>query len=271
MDELPDIRDVNPDLTTPPMEIDEAGAGRRVRHTLPGDEDTEVHHALYLPADWRPGGHYPVLVEYPGNGPYQNGYGDICTGRVEDCNLGYGISGGKEFIWICLPFVNPDRQRNQLKWWGDVDATVDYCKRAVHLICEEWGGDPSRVILSGFSRGAIACNYIGLREDRIAGLWRAVIAHSHYDGVRAWGYEGDDRPSALKRLQRLGGRPQFISHEGSIDPTARYVNDAGVRGNFTFLTLPYRNHTDAWVLRDIPERKILRGWLQGILEEPRTG
>ena len=88
--------------------------------------------------------------------------------------------------------------------------------------------------------------------------------------MRTWGYEGDDRPSARNRLQRLGGRPQFISHEGSVDPTAHYLSQTGVRGNFTFLTLPYRNHTDAWVLRDIPERKALRGWLRGVLEEPRT-
>jgi hypothetical protein len=31
-----------------------------------------VYHILYLPSGWRPGGRYPVIVEYAGNGPYEN-------------------------------------------------------------------------------------------------------------------------------------------------------------------------------------------------------
>lgn len=272
MDDLPDIRDVAPDLIVSPMTTGAPGPGKRIRQVLPGYEGTEVYHVLYLPVDWQAGKSYPVLVEYAGNGPYKNSYGDICTGRVEDCNLGYGISGGEGSVWVCLPFVSLDRSRNQLQWWGDTEATVEYCKRAVRLVCERWGGDPSAVILTGFSRGAIACNYIGLHDDEIADLWLAFIAHSHYDGVREWGYVDGDRASALKRLQRLKGRAQFISHEGSVDQTERHLKQTGIDGRFTFLTIPYRNHTDSWVLRDLPERKILRDWLQTILKErPGTG
>lgn len=280
-DNLPDIRSVPKDLFTPPMVEGPPTPGTRVRQALAPYHGTDVHHALYLPVDWEPADcqptgqpssrRYPVIIEYAGNGPYHNAYGDTCTGRVEDCNLGYGISGGLRFIWACLPTISQDGQHNQRQWWGDVRATVDYCRAAVAEVCDTYGGDPSAVILAGFSRGAIACNFIGLHDDRIAGLWRALFAHSHYDGVRPWPYAGSDRPSALQRLKRLRGRPQFISHEGSVRDTRQYLEQANTDGAFTFQALPYRNHTDTWVLRDIPERKALREWVQNVLRRrPET-
>jgi hypothetical protein len=269
---LPDIRSIQPDLVTPPMTVGEPAPGKRVRQVLPEYAGTDVHHALYLPTDWRPGERYPVLVEYAGNGPYRNKHGDTCTGKVADCNLGYGLSGGKGFVWVCVPYVSQDRKENQLQWWGDVEATVDYCKKTVRLVCKQYGGDPTKVVLCGFSRGAIACNYLGLHDDEIAGLWCAFVAHSHYDGVRTWGYPADDRASALGRLRRLKGRPQWLSQEGSVGQTEAYLKSTGVEAPFTFVPLPYRNHTDSWVLRDLPERRRLREWLGAVFErkeEPR--
>jgi hypothetical protein len=239
--------------------------GVRVRQVTAEYQGTEVYHALYLPVNWRLGERYPVIVEYAGNGGYRNVFGDVCSGRVEDCNLGYGISGGTGFIWTCLPYVSEDHTRNQLQWWGDVEATVAYCKAAVPRICHEYGGDPSAVFIAGFSRGAIANNYIGLHDDEIARLWRGFIAHSHYDGVRVWGYPGDDRRSAARRLERLQGRAQFISHEGSVEETRCYLEEANANGAFTFLPIPYRNHADVWVLRDIPERKDLCEWVDRLV------
>ncbi|MHC4200692.1 MAG: hypothetical protein ACYSU0_11930, partial [Planctomycetota bacterium] len=131
--------------------------------------------------------------------------------------------------------------------------------------CRDYGGDPAAVLIAGFSRGAIACNFIGLHDDEIAGLWRGFIAHSHYDGVRKWRYPGSDRRSAAERLKRLRGRPQFVSHEGSVEATRKYLEGTRTDGAFTFLALPYRNHTDSWVLRDIPERKALREWVGRVL------
>lgn len=257
---LPDIRTVPLDLEVPALVEGVPAAGKRVRMTTSKYKDTEVHHSLYLPTDWKAGEKYPVIVEYAGNGPFKNKFGDTCSGKVADCNLGYGISGGKGVIWICLPYISENGRNNQLQWWGDVEATAEYCKRVIPEICNEYGGDPSAVFLAGFSRGSIACNYIGLHDDEIAGLWKGFICHSHYDGVKKWGYVGSDRNSAIDRLARLKSRPQFISHEGAIDDTREYLKKAYPAGQFTFQALPYRNHTASWVLRDTNERKILRRW-----------
>jgi hypothetical protein len=237
----------------------------RVRQTTPGWEGHPVHHTLYLPVNWQRGARFPVLIEYAGNGGYLNRFGDVSTGTVEGSNLGYGISGGSNYIWVCLPFVARvgSVKTNAAKWWGDVGETIAYCTNTVNYIWAQFCGDPKAVILCGFSRGAIACNFIGLHNDGIAPLWRAFIAHSHYDGVRTnWPYAGADRTSALARLQRLNGRPQFITHEGSTAATETWIKSSGVAGAFTFEPIPFRNHSDQWVLRDIPARRKLRLWLQ---------
>jgi len=269
--ELPDIHAISPDLTIPGMTDGEPAPGKRVKLTLPEYRDSKIYHVLYMPVDWEKNKQFPVIVEYAGNGSYSNKFGDISTGRPEHSKLGYGVSGGKGFIWVCIPYISKDRKNIQLQWWGDVDATVDYCKKVVKEICEVYGGNKSLIVLAGFSRGAIACNYIGLHDDEIASLWCAFIAHSHYDGVRRWGYAEDDEQSAITRLKRLNGRAQFISHEVSVNQTKKYLESKGIAGAFAFQDLPYRNHTDTWTLRDIPERKVLRDWLKNVLEKKMRG
>ncbi|MCX6997409.1 MAG: hypothetical protein NTV49_10065 [Kiritimatiellaeota bacterium] len=185
--------------------------------------------------------------------------------------MGYGISAGKGIIWICMPYLNGAGTANVISWWGDppkyqLQPTIDYCTATVKLICERYGGDSRKVILAGFSRGSIACNYIGLQNDQIASLWRGFICYANYDGLHAWPYPDDDRASAAKRLQRLGRRPQFICQEivskpkDALDVTRTYLKQAYPDGNLTFELIPFRNHNDAWTLRDIPSRRALRKW-----------
>lgn len=262
-----DLSSVPVDLVVPPVRSGAPRAGARVRMTLPEYANTDVHHVLYLPSDWKPTGRYPLLVEYAGNGPYRNKHGDVSTGRVADSVLGYGISAGRGFLWLCLPFVAESGQRNERRWWGDVQRTVRYCKEAVPRVCAEFGGDPRRVLLVGFSRGAIACNFIGLHDDEIATLWAGLLCHSHYDGVRRWPYPGSDAAAAAARLARLGTRPQWISHEQSVGDVTAYLRRSAPHGRFTVRALPFVNHTDTWVLRDVELRRELRSWVRSVLEE----
>jgi hypothetical protein len=253
------IEMVPQDLTIPPVTNDTPAPGKRVKQVNQDYAGSDVYHVLYLPTDWKKGTKYPVIVEYAGN------QWQTSPGTVEGSNLGYGVSGGKGVIWVCLPFVDATNRNNATSWWGDVEATVDYCKKTVKRICAEFGGDSSAVFLVGFSRGSIACNYIGLRDDEIASIWRGFICHSHYDGVREWPYAGSDRKAAADRLKRLGNRPQFISNENDVKATKNYLMEVFPAGNFTFVALPFTNHTDTWVLRDIPERKAVRQWFSSAL------
>jgi len=274
-EELPDISSVAPDLAVPEMTRAAPAAGKRVRQTTPGWEKTEVYHALHLPRDWQPDRKWPVIIEWAGNGNYRNKFGDESTGRVEGSNLGYGLTAGEGAIWVCVPYLNAAGTANVITWWGDPPGydpqpTLAYTRATVRFVCEKFGGDPARVVLAGFSRGAIAANYLGLYDDATAPLWRAFLCYSHYDGVRtAWPYPGADRASALARLARLAGRPQFICGEGqNAADTERYLREISVweQGKFTALGTGFRNHNDAWILRPSPARTRLRAWLDEVLQ-----
>jgi hypothetical protein len=255
---------IPPDLTLPAITEGPPAAGKRVHQTTAGWQAAQVHHLLYLPTDWTAKAKLPVLIEYAGNGPYSNKLGDSCDGSVESCLLGYGISAGKGFIWASLPFIESKDgiQRNAAKWWDDIEASKRYTISTVRDLCTHFGGDPERVILCGFSRGSIGCNFIGLHDDEIAKLWCGFVCHSHYDGVRVWPYVGSDQPSAIARLRRLGSRPQWISHEVSTSATEAWLKSTGIQGQWTFTSMPFPNHTTAWVLRDLSERQKLRDWVK---------
>lgn len=284
----PDIRTVAPDLIRPPMVDGVApSAGLRVRQTHPGYADTAAYHALYLPSDWRPGRKYPVIVEYMGNGPWKDTAGDVSTGRPEDANLGYGMMGpnGTGFIWVSMPFLTSwlgPRTNVSTYWWGCPDVvaskgcgsaynatpTVDYAKRVVGDVIENFGGDPNAVILTGWSRGAIACGAIGLHDDEIAKLWRAFIPYSHLDGdcgPLPW-----NAPELVKaRYARLAGRPQLNIGECDVATVSgrAWLEEIGVldTGNFTFETTGFQNHNNAWILRPSKGRDRLRRWLREAL------
>ncbi len=147
--ELPDIGSVLPDLTVPTLEHSQPGPGKRVYEQESEYAGTDVRHIVYLPRDWRRDKLYPVIVEYAGNGPYENKDGDVSTGEVEGSVMGYGLSGGEGFIWLALPFVNSQEKKNQAWWWGDVEATVDYAKRAVRRVCKRYAAKTRESASSG--------------------------------------------------------------------------------------------------------------------------
>ncbi len=253
------------DLITPEMIEELPGPGKRIRQVAPEYEGTSVYHSLYLPTDWQKGKVYPVLVEYTGNKFLACG----STGEVNGSNLGYGLSGGEGFIWVTMPYIQKGKKENTVTWWGDRQATIEYCKLNLPRICEEFGGDPTNLFICGFSRGAIACSYIGLADDEIAGFWKGMIAHDHFDGQKKWGYPESDRASALKRLTRLKGRSVLICGNGN-DYLKEHLNV----GKFTFLPVPVTKiykipegpvihpHTDLWAHRESLTRQKAREWLQ---------
>ena len=122
------------------------------------------------------------------------------------------LMGGKGFIWVSMPYIQKGKKENAVTWWGDRQATIDYCKvnlpRSARNLEGIW-----RTFICGFSRGAIACSYIGLADDEIASFWKGMIAHDHFDGQNKWGYPESDRTSALKRLARLARDARFFYAE----------------------------------------------------------
>ena len=265
------------DLPLPPLATGQPTAGKRVAITAPEYAGTEVHHLIALPTDWSPqakaqGKRWPVIVEYTGNLHPASG----STGEVEGAALGYGVSRGQA-IWVVLPYVAVDRRRNEVTWWGDIDATVGYAKTNIPRICAEFGGDPKQVVLCGFSRGAIGVSFLGLHDDEIAKLWCGLWAHDHFDGVRAWSAPWGAplaryREEATVRLRRLQGRPVLISQAYPGNQTRDFVEPLAAK-NVDYLTVDMdalygkfpnaavkHPHNDRWPLRDGEATTIARAW-----------
>ena len=242
--------------------------------TDPEYAGTDVHHSLYLPQNFADRPKHPLIVEFTGN--FSPGVGS--TGRVEDAHLGYALTLGRDFIWVVLPFVSLDHHHNEATWWGDEDATVAYAKTCIPRIIEKYQGDPDKVILCGFSRGAIAASYIGLHDGDISKLWSAFFTSAHFDGVRewpgtSWGTPLDKyRAEAITRLRRVNSRPWLVNQEGDI---AAFLKESGLLGdNYIFVPVPMKQlfpkipnayfmhpHTDMWPLFDNPSSRRAREWV----------
>jgi hypothetical protein len=268
------------DLTLPPLTDKGPQPGKRAAVTPPEYAGTQVRHILALPDDWTAdwkarGKSWPVIAEYTGNYFPTSG----STGEVEGAALGYGVSRGKA-IWVVLPYVAKDHRKNERTWWGDIDATVGYAKANLPRICAEFGGDPKKVVLCGFSRGAIGVSFLGLHDDEVARLWCGLWAHDHFDGMREWrGHAWGSplvryREEATVRLRRLAGRPLLVTQAGeetkkfvtAVAPTnAEFLNVdmAALFGGFPNDVVKHP-HNDRWPLRDGPATEAARAWFKRV-------
>lgn len=262
-----DLRDVEADLVPPLAMTGAIEPGRRQIRK----EETSARYSVYLPTNWSADQKWPILVELPGNGSYRDALGNVCDGLPESGQLAYGLSGGYGAICLAVPFLD-DENEIAPQWWGtapefDATNTLNYWSDAIADVCEVFNGDPNRVILVGFSRGSIAVNAIGLSSKSAAGLWKAAVCYSHYDGVGNWPFAKSDAESAIERLKRLGNRPQYIISESPVegpslsDQAKEFINKSGVTGDFTYATTGFINHSDQWALRPSPARTKLREWL----------
>jgi hypothetical protein len=256
-------------LEVPAVEHGRPTAGRRVRWPIgldaaspavgASDERRSLDAIVYLPEDWRPDHSYPVIVEFPGNIFFTPGC--YSTGRPEQCVIGYGMSRGRGSIWICLPFVDASGRVAE-HGWGDPDATVDLCMRAVEQVCEQLGGDRERVVLTGFSRGAIACGFIGLRDERIAGLWRGFHCCQHFDGD---GWNGATLEGAIERARRFKGAAVF--HTDNAPDRVRPL-EAPFGVPVTIVQSGLGFHSSAMFLDDRASTRQLREWYNELIREP---
>lgn len=242
-------------LHVPGMEEGRPQAGRRVRFGIENKEADGVYSVLFLPEDWEAGQRYPVIAELPGNHFFKAG---TCwsSGRPEDCVMGYGISRGRGAIWVSLPFV--DRSGGGIAEFGFGSRegldTVAHTRAVMADLCANWGGDPDRLFLCGFSRGAIACGYIGLRDEDIAGLWKGFIACQHYDG--SWGTTMED---AVTRAPRFQGKAIFqVDNDREKYRSVVEATAPEVRWSWGQSGLNY--HSPAMFLDGRPLLREVRAW-----------
>jgi hypothetical protein len=249
-------------IEVPAVEDGPPAAGRRVRYQLAKDKGTDIACLLHLPDDWRPDGSYPVIFEYPGNIYYVKGC--YSTGLPDQCGIGYGMTRGRGAIWVSMPFVDRTSGAIAENGWGDADDTASYCERVVDDVCTHFGGDRRNLILTGFSRGAIACGFIGLRNDRIARLWKGLHLCQHYDGD---GWNGATLEDAVERARRFQGRAVF--HTDNPEEAVRPVTDV-MNVPTTFVRSGLGAHAIAMFLDNREPTQQLRRWFAELVESSQV-
>lgn len=234
--------------------------GQPVRYRLEGEESSRIYSILHLPTDWKIGKRFPLVVEYPGNIYFTPD--SYSTGRPDQCIIGYGMTRGAGAICLSLPFIDSATESIAEHGWGDPDATADYCLRAVEEVVRKFGADRNNIVLTGFSRGGLACGFIGLRNDRIAGLWKGFHACQHYDGD---GWQGATMESALIRAERFRGRSLFMTDnsEQAFRPVVEKMNTEAV-----FVRSGLGAHACAMFLDDRPSTQQLRNWFADLVAKP---
>lgn len=252
------LGDAGAEPVRPPLTEGEPSPGKFVRQQSPEFRGSGIYHGLYLPANWQPGRTYPVIVEYAPN------RWEALTGKVDDCRLGFYLSGGRDFIWLILPYVDPVKKENVVWWWGSEDATIEYCLANLRRTCEQYGGDPNAVLFTGFSRGAIAAGYLALRNDTIADVWLGFLPHSHIDGGR---FTPD---GARERLARTRERPTFITYGSDDDGQNESPKGARILRELGFPVVERElaglKHTDRFLEIDSPIRREMREWIADVLK-----
>jgi len=272
---------------TPIMEEVFPAPGKRVKVIPEGYENTNVYHSLYLPIDHKLDKKYPIIVEYTGN--YAPNLGS--SGEQKDAGLSYANAVAVDAIWVVMPYLSADGMTSEKTWWGSETQTIDYCAKQLKQICLNYGGDPSSVFITGFSRGAIAVNRLGLNDDRAADIWLGFHSHDHFDGQlrwsAPWANNGDYetyKADAVERAKRYKGRAALVSGQ-NIDSVASYLssNQIDTYGKLTILSVPVTQiipqdelfvnrdgkkitHTDKWMNYDSQEADNVVQWYKDVIK-----
>jgi len=106
-------------------------------------------------------------------------------------------------------------------------VTADYATDVIRYVCQEYGGDPSGVFITGFSRGAMACGVVGLYNDTVADAWIGFNPDQHTDGA-GWATEN---ANGNARLPRLKGRAVAIVDNRSFANLGTWRTQLGIGSN----------------------------------------
>jgi acetyl esterase/lipase len=246
-----------------------------------GAGNDTIFHAVYLPSDWKPDQSYPVIVEYPGNKFAGKGWdGNVMqlSGLADSAHMGFYLAGdpgsaesGKGAIWVVMPLIRYDpKEPLNLKsprpaptWWGCRDddysdaaindvvgqgLAAEYLRQALPGVCQRYGGDPKRVVLAGFSRGAIAGGWIGRADDATAALFCGFVLNAHHDGSGKPLSPAD--PEGIRARRGVGSPSLLLAGEkdngrASTEAGAAALRKAGAPVELRII--PDIPHTDEWL------------------------
>jgi hypothetical protein len=162
-------------LILPTITNNPPSAGVRAKVKLPGD-NTGKFFVLYLPINYDEVHRWPMFVEWPGSGCSP----DYCDDDgISTPNMGYALSGGSDWIFLVLPYINANNSDIDSFYWNapavagnsDPVTTIAYAKLVLAYVKSTYFVDTLRMISSGHSRGSVGAALIGNYDDVIASTW----------------------------------------------------------------------------------------------------
>ena len=111
----------------------------------------------------------------------------------------------------------------------------------------------------------------GDADKEVAGMWKGIVAASHYDGAESWPYSAraGGMLGAVERAQRLRKVPKFLVGECNLESGVAHdwLRDVAKVDMDLVTAVPsgFRDHTGYWVLRPSEARAKLRAWVTALL------
>ncbi|MBS0586157.1 MAG: hypothetical protein JSR76_07680 [Verrucomicrobia bacterium] len=254
--------ETSPLSTFPPVEEGSPAPGKRVRVYL--QDFPGIYYIVFLPYNFTEYKTWPVICEIPAHA-----MSDYRTW------LGYGITGGVDYIWVSLPILNSEGSEILMSYLPEkINPTIECWEAVLKDLSIRFHINKQKIIIAGFSLGAFATSYLGNFNDAISLKWRAYIAHSHFDGCCLNVTNSKDID---KRLERIGEKKVLLI-AGKNDLanlcTKQAFKKLRLKGvKVTFIEIPdvqpseewpSETHNPLWILKPSIYLEKVRKWLKTI-------
>jgi len=245
----------------PPLTTEGAPqAGKRVRVYLKAYP--KAYYVLFLPYNFTNKGRkkWPVIIESPGN-EYEG-----LQGLPDDIFLGFGLTRGLNYIWVSVPFIDEEGQVLSMYWGKNPLSTVQLWQEVLEDLSRRFTIDHKKMVLAGFSRGAVSTSYIGNYTDAIRTKWVAYFACAHFDGCCQ-----TLLGSAEERIARIQGRKVCIcvGTNDSAKTCSIHAYERLMRQGCpaTYIEIPGVDHRPDWILGESESAEKAREWLEAVCRD----
>jgi len=234
----------------PPIEVGYPEPGKRI--TVFIDDYPEAPYVLFLPYNYHEGRKLPVIME------------SLCIFlTTEDAVLGYGLSKGMNCIWVTVPYVDDE---GKLSSWNYPECTVKYWLAVLEDLNNKFAIDNSKIVIAGFSLGAMTTSYIGNWNNEISSKWSGYFAYAHFDDC-CFQQQGNFN----ERILRIKDRKVFLVAGGkdsarrcSIKSYYKLIQKGIL---VDYMEVPDAIHCPYWILEDSKYTENARQWLNSIISD----
>lgn len=240
-------------LTSPEIETGLPRPGHRVRVSI--EDYPDANYDIYLPYNFTNTGKWPVIFEIP------------CADDAHDATvIGFGISEGKDYIWVSVPYIDHDGKIESGAWTLEPSYTEKFWLAVLKDLKNKYPIDDRKIIIAGFSLGGAGVSGFGNWSSEISSKWAAYFSQSHFDGC-CLNFPGNSD----ERINRIDKRKVLVC-AGERDTAKTCSKNAytklvskGVPA--TYIEIVNWDHFPDWTLTNSQSAQQARNWLNTLFTE----